>query len=184
MSYDRYLAICKPLYYTSIMNLYLQVNLVIWSWFVSFLLMFLIIFLIWNLQFCGLQDIDHHLCDFSPLLKLSCSDHTIVDLVYFTSAIFFGVFPFFFILFTYIQILITIFDIPSASGKKKSFSTCSSHLIVVSTYYGTLTTVYMVPSTDQMSNINRMLTLLYNTGTPFFNPIIYSLRNQDIKVSV
>ncbi|KAM8972650.1 olfactory receptor 10A7-like [Pelodytes ibericus] len=184
MSYDRYLAICNPLHYISIMDLRLRVQLVFWSWLIACLVLLFTIFFVCNLQFCGPNIIDHYFCDLEPILELACSDHTIIDLTYFVLAIVLALFPFFFILYTYISIFITITQISSTRGRQKTFSTCSSHLIVVSIYYGTLIAIYMVPSTGQPFHINKVISLLYTMGTPFFNPIIYSLRNQEIKRAV
>uniref|UniRef100_A0A8C5M1C7 Olfactory receptor n=1 Tax=Leptobrachium leishanense TaxID=445787 RepID=A0A8C5M1C7_9ANUR len=185
MSYDRYLAICKPLHYTSIMYFGLCVQLALLCWFSSYILMLCIVYLISNLIFCGPTMIDHYFCDVEPILDLSCSDHSMIDLSYFIQAILFALIPFCFILFSYISIFITIFQIPSTSGKQKAFSTCSAHLIVVSTYYGTLITIYMVPTKGGQSHeANKVISLLYTVGIPFSNPFIYSLRNQDIKDAV
>ncbi|KAM8972651.1 olfactory receptor 6B1-like [Pelodytes ibericus] len=181
MSYDRYLAICNPFHYTSIMDSRLQLHLVISSWLFSCALMLMFVLFTCYLQFCGHRIIRHYFCDLGPLLELSCSDINIVVISNLCTTTLLVIFPFFFILFTYVCISITIFGIPSSIGKQKAFSTCSSHLIVVSTYYGTLITIYMVPSKGQSFNINRALSLLYTVGTPFFNPILYSLRNQEIK---
>ncbi|KAM4675901.1 olfactory receptor 6B1-like [Discoglossus pictus] len=184
MSYDRYLAICNPLHYNSIMDIRLRFHLVFWSWVLAFTVTLCIVLLICNLQFCGYHSIDHYFCDLKPLLELSCTDNSIVELIDFILAIPFTLFPFIFIIFTYVSIFLTILRISSITGRQKAFSTCTAHLIVVSTYYGTLVTVYMVPSKGHTLNINKIISLLYTVGTPFFNPIIYSLRNQEIKVSL
>uniref|UniRef100_A0A8C5M7U3 Olfactory receptor n=1 Tax=Leptobrachium leishanense TaxID=445787 RepID=A0A8C5M7U3_9ANUR len=181
MSYDRYVAICSPLHYTTIMNFGHCLHLALWSWLLSCTISLIIACLIRVLVFCGPHIIDHYFCDFAPLVELSCSDSTVVEMVDFLLSIPLVVFPLFFILFTYVAIFLTIFRIPSTSGKQKAFSTCSSHLIVVSTYYGTLITVYMVPSKGQSFNVNKLMSLLYTVGTPCLNPLIYSLRNKDIK---
>ncbi|KAM8972634.1 olfactory receptor 1E16-like [Pelodytes ibericus] len=184
MGYDRYLAICHPLRYTSIMDYKFQIQLVTSTWLVAFIVVIFFVLLICNLHFCGPRIIDHYFCDVDPLLKLSCLDPSTVKLTNFILTILFAVVPFSFILFTYISIFISIFGISSNIGKQKAFSTCSSHLIVVSTYYGTIITVYMIPSKAQSYNINKFTSLLYTTGTPFLNPIIYSLRNHDLKIVV
>ncbi|XP_053320001.1 olfactory receptor 10A7-like [Spea bombifrons] len=181
MSYDRYLAICRPLHYTSIMDLKLQIQLVILCWFTAFPLMLPIVFLIDHLQFCGPQIIDHYFCDLAPLLELSCSDYNIVKVVDIVLGIPSALFPFCFILSTYVYIFIAIFGISSTIGRQKAFSTCSSHLTVVSTFYGTLIAIYLFPSEGQTSTENKLISLLYSVGTPFLNPIIYSLRNQEIR---
>ncbi|CAH2272525.1 olfactory receptor, partial [Pelobates cultripes] len=181
MSYDRYLAICDPLHYSSVMDPQFQLYLVVstWSFAFSYILIYVVIFI--NLQFCGPNIIDHYFCDFAPLLELCCSAITVVEFISYVSNLVLIIIPFFFILFSYISIFITIFRIPSMSGKQKAFSTCSSHLIVVSTYYGTLISVYMAPSKGHSFNINKVISLLYTMATPVFNPITYSLRNQEIK---
>ncbi|KAM8972578.1 olfactory receptor 6P1-like [Pelodytes ibericus] len=184
MSYDRYVAICNPLHYASIMDVKLQHHLVLCSWFISFVVMLCIVFYVCNLEFCGPYNIDHYFCDLSPLLQLSCSTHIIFDRIQFVLFILMVLAPFLFILFTYIAIFITIANISSTRGRHKTFSTCSSHLMVVSTYYGTLITVYMVPNRGRSNNINKAISLLYALAAPFFNPIIYSLRNKEIRRGV
>ncbi|XP_053319992.1 olfactory receptor 11A1-like [Spea bombifrons] len=185
MSYDRYLAICDPLHYTSIMELRRQVLLIMLCWLSAFHLMFPIIFLVANLHFCGPPKIDHFFCDLAPLLELSCSDRTIVERVDIALGIPSVVLPFFFILFTYTYIFFTILGISSSTGRQKAFSTCSSHLTVVCTYYGTLIIIYMFPSSKRQLSIgNKLISLLYSVGTPFLNPVIYSLRNQEIKTAL
>ncbi|KAM8972643.1 olfactory receptor 6B1-like [Pelodytes ibericus] len=180
MSYDRYLAICLPLHYVSIMVLRLRLQLVLWSWVLALIVSFIFASLLFNLEFCG-PKIDHYFCDLAPMLTLSCTDPTFVEIADFIFGIPYILVPFLYILYTYISIFITILGISSTISKQKAFSTCSSHLIVVSTYYMTLITIYMMPSKGQSFNVNKVLSLLYTIGTPFFNPIIYSLRNQDIK---
>ncbi|XP_053319981.1 olfactory receptor 10A7-like [Spea bombifrons] len=180
MSYDRYLAICRPLHYTSVMHLRLQLQLIILCWLSAFIVILPIVLLMNNLDFCGPHIIDHYFCDLAPVLELSCSDSTIVELVDFSLGIPFLLSPFFFILFTYIYIFITIIGISGTIGRQKAFSTCSSHLIVVCTYYGTLIMVYMFPSNGQTSNDSKIMSILYTMGTSFVNPIIYSLKNKEI----
>ncbi|XP_053320021.1 olfactory receptor 6C4-like [Spea bombifrons] len=183
MSYDRYLAICWPLHYTSIMNLRLQLQLILCSWLVAFMIILFALSLMCNLQFCS-HVIDHYFCDLAPILELFCSDHTFLDITFFMTAIIVTLIPFLFIVFTYISIFMTIFRLSSHTKKQKAFSTCGSHLTVVSIYYGTLITIYMVPTKGQSFNVNKVISLLYTLGTPFCNPIIYSLRNQDIKTAM
>ncbi|XP_072254789.1 olfactory receptor 6B1-like [Pyxicephalus adspersus] len=184
MSYDRYLAICKPLHYNSIMDLKHQLCLAIWPWAIGFLVALLLLVFVCHYTFCGPYIMDHYLCDLAPILKLTCSDHSVLDIVDFVLTIPFIIFPFLFITFTYVSIFLNIFKISSSSGRKKALSTCSSHLIVVSTYYGTLMNVYMIPTKIYSYNINKLVSPLYTTGTPLLNPIIYSLRNQEIKIAL
>ncbi|XP_063302614.1 olfactory receptor 6P1-like [Pelobates fuscus] len=183
MSYDRYLAICDPLVYTSTMEPRHCLKLVLCSWFSGFMAMLIFVFLLCHLQFCGPYVIDHYFCDLGPLLELSCSDYTFLKITQFALAIPFALVPFLCIFSTYLKIIITIIGIASTNRKQKAFSTCSSHLIVVCMYYGILTIVYIVPSKGQSFNINKILSILYTIGIPFFNPIIYSLRNQEIRTA-
>ncbi|MEE6505910.1 hypothetical protein FKM82_007376 [Ascaphus truei] len=184
MSYDRYLAICNPLRYASIMVLRLCVHMVVWSWLLGYMLPLISAISISVLIFCGPSVIDHFFCDLSPLLKLSCSDTSTVELelLVFSTPIF--IFPCVFIIVTYVCIFITIFSISSTTGRQKAFSTCSSHLTVVGTFYGTLIAKYMIPAHGQSLNVNKFISLLHAVFTPLLNPLIYSLRNQDIKAEL
>ncbi|XP_018415292.1 PREDICTED: olfactory receptor 6N1-like [Nanorana parkeri] len=182
MSYDRYVAIHNPLRYVSIMDLKHRLHLALWCWLLGFLVMAMEMFFIWNLKFCGLNTIDFFFCDFAPLLELSTSDTSMVILEDFIFSIPVIILPFVFIIVTYILIINTVLKISSMSGKKKAFSTCSSHLIIVCIYYGTLIVVYVVPSNG--THVNKFMSLLYILVTPLFNPIIYSLRNHEIKSEI
>ncbi|XP_075433912.1 olfactory receptor 11A1-like [Ascaphus truei] len=184
MSYDRYLAICNPLHYSSIMGASLCYTLVTLCWMLGFMLILIAAWLICELQFCGPNVIDHFYCELGPLLELSCSDTSIVEIAMFVETLPIIIFPFVFVLLTYVYILLTILKIPSTTGKQKAFSTCSSHLAVVCTYYGTLIAKYMVPSRGHLQNLNKVLSLLYTVVTPLFNPIIYSLRNKEIRAAL
>ncbi|XP_040187662.1 olfactory receptor 11A1-like [Rana temporaria] len=182
MSYDRYLAICYPLHYLSIMGVQLRLHLVAWSWLLGFCVTLIPGILVSTLEYCGPNTIDHFFCDLAPFLKLSCSDVYFVETEIIVCSIPIILFPFLFIMMTYVNIFLTILKIPSKAGRQKAFSTCSSHLIVVCTYYGTLIIVYMVPTKGHFTGINKALSLLYIVVTPFFNPIIYSLRNKELQV--
>ncbi|XP_053306897.1 olfactory receptor 11L1-like [Spea bombifrons] len=184
MSYDRYVAICSPLHYHALMRFCVCRQLAALCWAGGFLSMLTTLILVCRLHFCGLSTINHFFCDFAPILEMSCSDTSVVKLetFIFTSSV--TLFPFLFIIGTYVFIIITILKIPSSSGRQKSFSTCSSHLAIVSTYYGTLITVYVVPSKGNSNTVNKVLSLMYTMVTPLFNPIIYSLRNQEMKAAI
>uniref|UniRef100_A0A8C4YTP3 Olfactory receptor n=1 Tax=Gopherus evgoodei TaxID=1825980 RepID=A0A8C4YTP3_9SAUR len=180
MSYDRYLAICKPLNYAAIMNNAICSQLAAGSWLAGFLVSIIIIFLMSQLTFCGPSIIDHFFCDFTPIIKLSCSDTHVMELV--TSMLTFitTLPPFLLTLATYVYIISTILRIPSTNGKQKAFSTCSSHLIVVTVFYGAIMIVYMLSA----SGMDLMMTVLYSVVPPTMNPVIYSLRNKEIKAAL
>ncbi|KAM9312283.1 olfactory receptor 10A7-like [Gastrophryne carolinensis] len=184
MSYDRYLAICKPLHYTMIMTHQFCCRMVITGWILGIVILLNDTLTILKLQFCGPNIIDHFFCDFDPILELSCIDATMVELEAKLIAAIFTFIPFVIVIVSYIYIIITIFSIPSVTGRKKGFSTCSSHLTVVSIFYGAIAIVYLVPHNGQLRNIAKSLSLLYTVVTPMMNPIIYSLRNQELKNAI
>ncbi|MEE6505891.1 hypothetical protein FKM82_007360 [Ascaphus truei] len=183
MSYDRYLAICHPMRYTSIMGIRLQYHLVFWSWFLGLTISIIITTQLGMLQFCGPNVFDHIFCDLAPILELSCTDTSFLKVEQLFISVPVTFFSFIFIIVTYVSIFLTILRIRSTSGRQKAFSTCSSHLTVVSLFYGTLITVYQVPSRGHSVNFNKVLSLLYLVVTPLFNPIIYSLRSQEIRAA-
>ncbi|OCT68862.1 hypothetical protein XELAEV_18040167mg [Xenopus laevis] len=184
MSYDRYLAICHPLQYVPLMENRQRFQLVIFCWFVSISVSFVMISLVSRLDFCGPNIIYNFFCDFAPIIQISCSETFGLELVQKFLAFPITVLPLIFICLTYVHIIISILRIPSSSGRKKAFSTCSSHLAVVGTFFGSLITLYMVPSTGKTLNANKILSLLYTVITPLFNPIIYSLRNQEMRAEL
>ncbi|XP_018415333.1 PREDICTED: olfactory receptor 10A3-like [Nanorana parkeri] len=181
MSYDRYLAICNPLQYIYIMNESLCIKLTIISWLSSICSMMISTITIAGLDFCGPNIIDHFFCDVSPLLKLSCSDTFSVQLEMILLSVPILFLPFLFIVISYIFVIFAILKIPSSTGKQKAFSTCSSHVMVVSLFYVTLIVIYDLPTSGQSLTISKLMSLLYTVGTPLMNPIIYSLRNKDVK---
>ncbi|KAM9312071.1 olfactory receptor 10A7-like [Gastrophryne carolinensis] len=184
MSYDRYVAICKPLHYTLIMTHQVCWGMVITCWVLGIILTLNDTLTILKLHFCGPNIIDHFFCDLDPILELSCTDTSMVQLEVKLIGAFFVVISFFIIIVSYIYIIVTIFKIPSITGRRKAFSTCSSHLTIVSIFYCTLVSVYMVPRKGQLRYIAKFLSLLYTVVTPLMNPIIYSLRNKDLKNSI
>lgn len=180
MSYDRYLAICSPLHYASLINFQVCSQYAAWAWLAGFTISAITLILLCESDFCGPNMIDNFFCDLTPLIELSCSETFIIELESFVFATLVTLLPFVFIIVTYIFILYNIIKIPSTTGRKKAFSTCSSHLAVVSTYYGVLITMYVAPSRQQIFNFSKALSLLYTVVTPLLNPIVYSLRNQEI----
>ncbi|XP_053545597.1 olfactory receptor 11L1-like [Bombina bombina] len=181
MSYDRYLAICNPLRYASIMNFNQCLNLIFWSWFFGSLTAIITVIMICGLEFAGPNTIDHFFCDLEPLLQISCSETYFVKLEVYIASIPLLCFPILYIVVSYIHIFITVLNIPSTSGRKKVFSTCSSHLTVVCAYYATMFTIYTVPSKTKSTDTNKFISLIYTVITPLLNPVIYGLRSQDIR---
>ncbi|XP_056424974.1 olfactory receptor 10A7-like [Hyla sarda] len=184
MSYDRYVAICNPLRYTAIMTSTYCVTLSVTSWLAAFCFMVFLITTISILNFCGPNAIDHFFCDTGPLLELSCSDTLNVQLEIAFLSTSFILIPLIIIIASYAKIILSILRIPSNTGRQKAFSTCSSHLIVVSIFFWTLFGIYIAPTKGKTSTISKMVSLLYTVVTPLINPIIYSLNNNDIKKAV
>ncbi|XP_075198365.1 olfactory receptor 11L1-like [Anomaloglossus baeobatrachus] len=178
MSYDRYQAICHPLHYTSIMTFTFCKKAVLLCWVMMFGGVLNLSLLMNQLQFCGPNIIDHFFCDFDPILELSCSDTFIMKIEDMILATPFALCPFTVIMVSYAYIISGILKIPSVIGRQKTFSTCSSHLTVVSLYYGSIICIYLFPNSE---NVKKILSLFYTTVTPLLNPMIYSLRNRDIK---
>ncbi|XP_075200180.1 olfactory receptor 10A7-like [Anomaloglossus baeobatrachus] len=184
MSYDRYVAICKPLHYNFIMTSGHCVILTVISWLFGFSLILIDVITIVNIHFCGPNIIDHLFCDLVPLLRLACSDTLIIDLEVYLQSIPNVLIPTTIIVMSYTFIVQTVLRIPSSTGRQKAFSTCSSHLTVVSIFYWTMFSVYIIPTKGQTPIISKILSLLYTVITPLVNPIIYSLRNKDITKAV
>ncbi|XP_073402905.1 olfactory receptor 11L1-like [Dendrobates tinctorius] len=179
MSYDRYLAICNPLRYKAIMNHMFCAASVTIIWLVGLTVMLLLMISMYDLYYCGPHVIDHFYCDLEPILQLSCSDTSRIHIQILIIGVLNVVCPFLIIGMSYVYIVVTIMKIPSTTGRHKSFSTCSSHLTVVSMLYGTLITVYMFPTNGQTQTLSKVLSLIYTVLTPLLNPIIYTLRNKD-----
>ncbi|XP_074049323.1 olfactory receptor 7D4-like [Macrotis lagotis] len=184
MAYDRFVAICHPLRYAVMMSFWFCGFLVILSWSLAFLNSFLLSVMVTRLSFCTNQQIHHFFCDLPEIMKLSCSD-TIINYIvlYFVSGLL-GFIPLVAILYSYIQIVSSIIKIPSTQGKYKAFSTCGSHLCVVSLFYGTIFGVYLTSSFTNTSWKSTVVSALYAVVTPMLNPFIYTLRNKDIKGSL
>uniref|UniRef100_A0A8C3RT86 Olfactory receptor n=1 Tax=Chelydra serpentina TaxID=8475 RepID=A0A8C3RT86_CHESE len=181
MSYDRYLAICRPLHYAALMNDRFSLQLAVGSWLSGFTVSTNTACWMSQMIFCGPNEIDHFLCDYIALIKLSCSDTSQMVLVIFLLSFIIIILPFLLTLTSYVCIISTILRIPSTTGRQKAFSTCSSHLIIVAIFYGTLITVYMFPDTAALRDLNKVLSVFYTVLTPLANPLIYSLRNKEVK---
>nr|DBA29843.1 TPA: hypothetical protein GDO54_005901 [Pyxicephalus adspersus] len=184
MSFDRYVAICKPLHYNVIMTFGLQLQIVASCWSFGFTLSLVLYLFLYRLEFSGPHTINDFYCDVAPVLELSCSDISSVKLATSMVSTPLIVCPFVFIISTYIFIFHTIMKISSSIRRQKAFSTCSSHLTVVCLYFGSLGSIYIFSPKSSSSNTNKYQSLIYILVTPFFNPLIYSLRNQDIRGAI
>nr|DBA23825.1 TPA: hypothetical protein GDO54_014703 [Pyxicephalus adspersus] len=180
MSYDRYLAICKPLRYSALIHNRLCLYLVTIFWLISFMFIMVTFYFVINLKFCSPLTIDHFYCDFTPFVSLACSDISVIVLFALVVSITLTILPFLFIVLSYVFIMFTILRIQTSAGRRKAFSTCSSHLLVVTIYFAALFCLYVMPRNDQYLNVYKGLSFTYFSVTPMINPIIYTLRNQDI----
>ncbi|KAM9119149.1 olfactory receptor 6N1-like [Pangshura tecta] len=181
MSYDRYLAICKPLHYSALMNTRICLQLAAGSWLNGSLATTIFILFISQLIFCGPNEIDHFYCDPILLMKLACSDTHLSILMDLILVSIFTLPPFLLTMTSYLCISTTILRIPSTTGRQKAFSTCSSHLTVVTIFYGTILIFYMLPKYDTLRDLKKVLSLCFTVLTPLVNPLIYSLRNREVK---
>uniref|UniRef100_A0A8D0E5B7 Olfactory receptor n=1 Tax=Salvator merianae TaxID=96440 RepID=A0A8D0E5B7_SALMN len=181
MAYDRYVAICNPLCYPIIMTDRLCFLLGVLPWLSGFSISFIKIIFISRLSFCSPGIINHFFCDISPVLNISCTDMSIAEFVDFILALVILLIPLSVTILSYIFIIASIFRIPTTQGKKKAFSTCSSHLIVVSVFYGSLVFVYALPKKEALREADKIFSVIYTVLTPLINPLIYSLRNKEVK---
>ncbi|XP_047386337.1 olfactory receptor 7G3-like [Sciurus carolinensis] len=181
MAYDRYVAICHPLHYTVIMNPRLCVLLVLICLLISTVDALLHTLMLLRLSFCKHLEIPHFFCDLTEILKMACSDTFINNIVVYLSTILLGIGPVSGIIFSYTRIVSSILRIPSTGGKYKAFSTCGSHLSVVSLFYGTAIGVYLSSAVTDSPRKAIVASVIYALVTPMLNPFIYSLRNKDMK---
>uniref|UniRef100_A0A8D0NGN8 Olfactory receptor n=1 Tax=Sus scrofa TaxID=9823 RepID=A0A8D0NGN8_PIG len=181
MAYDRFVAICQPLYYTVIMNSQFCVILVLISWIICLLNSLIQSLMVLRLSFCTNLEIPHFFCELNQMIQLACSDTLISNIVMYFAAVLMGGGPFAGVLYSYSKIVFCICRISSVQGKFKAFSTCASHLSVVSLFYCTMLGVYLSSAASQSSQSSATASVMYTVVTPMLNPFIYSLRNKDIK---
>ncbi|XP_031746861.1 olfactory receptor 5B21-like [Xenopus tropicalis] len=181
MALDRYVAICQPLHYTLIISQRVCVLLGAFAWLCGVLNATVHTSLILGLRFCGAKSINHRYCEVRPLIRLSCSDTRTSDICATLSALVFGFGCLGLILTSYFFIGMAIVRTPCPTGRLKAFSTCTSHVMVVVLYYGALIFMYLLPSNAPPQALNMAASMVYSTGIPLLNPIIYSLRNQQVK---
>ena len=183
MAYDRYVAICKPLHYMTIMSNKLCKTMVVCCWGAALLIILPPLSLDFQLEFCDSNLIDHFACDVSPLLKISCSDTWLIEQMVIASAVLTFIITLVGVVLSYINIIRTILKFPSIQQRKKAFSTCSSHMIVVSITYGSCIFIYINPSAKEEANLNKGVALLVSSISPVLNPFIYTLRNKQVQLA-
>ncbi|XP_017654413.1 olfactory receptor 998-like [Nannospalax galili] len=181
MAYDRYTAICKPLLYALIMSKRVCVQFVVGPYVLAAVNITTHTTLTFCLPFCGPNIVNHFFCDVSPMLSLACADMRINKVVLFVLAGVIGMPSGLIIIISYICILAAILKIQTSDGRRKAFSTCSSHLSAVSILYGTLLFIYVRPNASSSLDINKVISLFYTIVIPMLNPLIYSLRNKEVK---
>ncbi|XP_066465413.1 olfactory receptor 10A3-like [Eleutherodactylus coqui] len=184
MAYDRYNAICHPLLYNVIMSRNACLKLIVYSWLIGLMVAIIQTSLTFSLPFCGPNKINHFYCDILPIMALACSDTQFNEIVTFLIVLLLIVGAFLLTIVSYTQIIWTIIKHHSAAGMKKAFSTCTSHLIVVTIFYGSGSIMYLRPKSTYGTDMDKFISLMYTVIAPLINPFIYSLRNNDVKYAV
>ncbi|XP_027286655.1 olfactory receptor 10A7 isoform X2 [Cricetulus griseus] len=184
MAWDRFLAICRPLHYGTIMSLRLCHLLATTCWLAG--IPVALVFTIWlfNFPYCGSRGIRHYLCDIPPLLSLVCADTRVFEVSVLVATVLIMMVPVSLILMSYTRILAAVLQMPSASGRHKALSTCASHLIVVILFYCTTGVIHLRPKSSYSPESKQVVSLSYTMVTPMFNPLIYSLRNKEVKAAL
>ncbi|XP_046497314.1 olfactory receptor 2W1 [Equus quagga] len=181
MSYDRFTAICKPLHYLIIMNPHLCLKMILMVWSISLANSVVLCTLTLNLPRCGNKLLDHFLCELPAMVKIACIDTTTVEMSVFALGIVIVLTPLILILISYGYIAKAVLRMKSKAGQRKAINTCGSHLTVVSIFYGTIIYMYLQPGNSASKDQGKFLTLFYTIITPSLNPLIYTLRNKDMK---
>ncbi|XP_012884552.1 PREDICTED: olfactory receptor 8K3-like [Dipodomys ordii] len=184
MSYDRYVAICNPLLYTVVMSQRVCWVLVATPYLYNVFVSLLVTVKMFTLSFCGYNVINHFFCDCIPLLPLLCSDTREIELIIVMLAAFDLISSLLLVLVSYLLILVAILRMKSAEGRRKAFSTCGSHLTVVTVFYGTLIFMYVQPKSSHSNDTDKLSSIFYTLIIPMLNPLIYSLRNKDVKCAL
>lgn len=184
MAYDRFMAICYPLHYTTLMNYKNCLLLAVGCWLMANAHSLMYVLLVANFSFCASREIPHFFCDLHPLLRLSCSDTSVIEMLLVTEGTAAMLGPLMFVLLSYIFIISRVLKVPSVSGKYKAFSTCMAHFLTVVLFYGTLFATYIHPKASYSASQTRVAAVFYTVVIPMLNPFIYSLRNKEIQRAI
>ncbi|KAG8449940.1 hypothetical protein GDO86_016573 [Hymenochirus boettgeri] len=184
MAYDRYAAICKPLHYNRIMNWRFCICLAAGCWSVGLLNACIQVVYTFKLSFCGSRHLNHFFCEMPSFFRLSCQDTWFNELSMYVASCIVGLSSFLLTLLSYVHIISTVLKIQSDEGNHKAFSTCASHLTVISLYYTTVLFMYLRPHSSYSPETDKVVAIIYTAVTPMLNPIIYSMRNKDIKITI
>ncbi|KAG8580253.1 hypothetical protein GDO81_007207 [Engystomops pustulosus] len=184
MAYDRFVAICRPLHYVSIMNTRFCIILAIIPWILGFINSSMQVHITWRLPFCKSHHINYFFCDVPPLLRLSCRDTWLNEISMYLAVGILVLCSFSLTLISYVYIISTILKMHSSRSRYAVFSTCSSHLTVVTLFYGTIMSIYLQPRSNHSVEKDKFVSVLYTVVTPMFNPIIYSIRNKEVKTCI
>ncbi|XP_066433731.1 olfactory receptor 2B2-like [Eleutherodactylus coqui] len=183
MAYDRYVAICYPLHYTTIISKMVCIRLAVGIWMCGFFMSASVVTLTLNVDLCGHNVINHFVCEVTEVLSLGCENIILVELIIYIIGIIILLIPVTFIVISYVNIIQNILKIASSSGQRKAFSTCSSHMIVVVIFYGSAMASYMKPRSSSLPGTDKVIAVFYGIVTPMLNPMIYTLRNNDVKAA-
>uniref|UniRef100_A0A8C6E813 Olfactory receptor n=1 Tax=Moschus moschiferus TaxID=68415 RepID=A0A8C6E813_MOSMO len=181
MAYDRFAAICHPLNYAMIMNRRVFMKLIIFSWISGIIVATVQTTWVFSFPFCGNNEINHLSCETPAVLELACADTFLFEIYAFTGTILIIMVPFVLIFLSYIRILFAILKMPLTTGRQKAFSTCASHLTSVTLFYGTASMTYLQPKSGYSPETKKLTSLAYSLLTPLLNPLIYSMRNSEMK---
>ncbi|XP_068089282.1 putative olfactory receptor 2B8 [Hyperolius riggenbachi] len=181
MAYDRYIAICFPLHYTSIIAPTTCIKIATGTWICGFLIPVVQFKLTLSVDLCGHNKLNHFMCEIPEILSLGCGNVAVVEFVLFVVSVLILVIPVTFIIITYTKIIRAILKINTLAGRKKAFSTCGSHVIVVTLFYGSAMAAYMKPQSEPSADTNKHFAFFYIIVTPLLNPLVYTLRNKDVK---
>ena len=184
MAYDRYVAICDPLLYMAVVSRRICLLLVSLTYLYSFSTAIVTSSSVFSVTYCSCNIINHFYCDIAPLLALSCSDTSFLETFVFISAATNLVFSIIIVIVSYFNIVLSILKIRSSEGRKKAFSTCASHIMAVSVFYGTMIFMYAQPQTNHSMDTDKVASVFYTLVIPMLNPMIYSLRNKDVKAAL